>query len=55
MTTATIFLPTTDAEAIAFALDHLEPFEVADFLSDHRDGKDLKPWLDAYHQDRQGA
>ncbi|WP_192856827.1 hypothetical protein [Manganibacter manganicus] len=48
-------LPNTDAEAITFALDRLEPFEVADFLSDYRDGKDLTPWLDAWHQDRRAA
>ena len=48
-------LPSTDADAIAFALDHLEAFEATDFLSDYRDGKDLAPWLDAYHQDRQAA
>lgn len=39
--------PTTDAEAIAFALDNLEPFEVAEFLTEWRDRKPLTPWLDA--------
>ncbi|QIS94678.1 hypothetical protein FQ775_24115 [Nitratireductor mangrovi] len=48
-------VPTTDAEAIAFALDHLDAFEVADFLADWCEGKDPKPWLDAWHQDRQGG
>jgi hypothetical protein len=48
-------IPITDAEAIAFALDHLEPFEVRDFLSDWRNGNDLTPWLEAWHQDRQAA
>lgn len=44
-------IPTTAAEAIAFALDHLEPFEVTDFLTDWREGKDLMSWLDALHVD----
>lgn len=57
MTTSTIIpsLPTSAAEAIAFALDHVEPFEATDFLSDWRNGKDLRPWLDAILQDRQAA
>ncbi|MDQ0511668.1 hypothetical protein [Ancylobacter amanitiformis] len=38
-------LPTTDAQAIAFALDHLEPYEVPEFLKDWRDGKSLRPWM----------
>ena len=48
-------LPTTPAEAINFALDHLEPFEVSEFLSEWREGKDLKPWLAALRADREGA
>lgn len=55
MNIATPALPTFAAEAIAFALDHVAPFEVRDFLSDWRDGKDLRPWLDAILQDRQAA
>lgn len=46
MTTNTPTIPANDAEAIAFALDHLEPFEVAEFLKDWREGRDLKPWLE---------
>lgn len=46
--------PTAD-EAIAFALDHLEPFEVADFLSEWREGKDLGPWLAALYEDQKAA
>lgn len=41
--------------AIGFALDHLEPFEVAEFLKDRRDGRNLKPWLDAWRSDHQTA
>lgn len=41
---ARIFLyDTTDGHAINFALAHLEPWEVAEFLSDYRKG-DLKPY-----------
>ncbi len=36
--------------AVDFALDALEPFEVADFLRDHRNGADLQPWLDAVEE-----
>nr|WP_295467351.1 hypothetical protein [Mesorhizobium sp.] len=36
--------PTTAEEAIAFALDYLEPFEVADFLSDWRAARSLSGW-----------
>lgn len=46
ITTKTPTLPTTDAEAIAFALDHLEPWEVAMFLADWREKKDMTPWLE---------
>lgn len=48
VTTTAPTIPTTHAEAISFALDHLVPFEVADFLTDWRGGKDGKPsveWL----------
>lgn len=58
MTTDT--LPTVAAladprAAIDFALDHLQPFEVADFMRERRDGKDLKPWLDALEADRKAT
>lgn len=46
--TKTPSLPTT-----AFALSHLEPYEIHAFLTDWREGKNLKPWLDALLQDRQ--
>jgi hypothetical protein len=55
MNIATPALPTSAAEAITFALDHVEPFEAADFLSDWREGKDLRPWLHAILQDGQAA
>lgn len=40
-------------EAMNFALDHLEPFEVSEFLTEWRAGKDLGPWLDAVKADRE--
>lgn len=48
-------LPTTDAEAIAFALDRLEPFQTAEFLTEWREGKDLQPWADAWVRDQKAA
>lgn len=41
MTTNPI-LPKTDAEAIAFALDHLHDHERIDFLQEWRDGRDVR-------------
>lgn len=41
--------------AIQFALRALQPFEVADFLRDWANGRDLKPWLDALHHDQDMA
>lgn len=38
-------LPTNDAEAIDFALHHLEPWEVAMFLQDWRNGANMSAWL----------
>lgn len=48
-------LPTTDAEAIAFALDLLQPYELAEFLTEWREGKDLQPWADAWVRDQKAA
>lgn len=58
--TTTDALPTlaslTEPEgAIAFALDYLEPFEVAEFLRDRRDGADLTPYLGALEFDRRNV
>lgn len=38
-------LPTTDAEAIDFALRHVEGWEVATFLADWREGRNMAAWL----------
>lgn len=43
------------ATAINFALDHLEPFEVAEFLRERREGKDLTAWLEGVQHDRHFA
>lgn len=48
-------LPLNDAEAINFALDILQPFEVGEFLREWRDGKDPSPWIVAACQDRGSA
>lgn len=52
VSTANLKLPTTAAEAIAFALDHLPSYETTEFLADWREGKNLQPWLDALKADR---
>ncbi|PBB39575.1 MAG: hypothetical protein E5V67_24220 [Mesorhizobium sp.] len=41
--------------AIQFALRALQPFEIADFLKQWAEGRDLKPWLDALHHDQDMA
>ena len=38
--------------AIGFALEHLQPFELHEFFTERRDGKDLRPWLDAMKRDQ---
>lgn len=50
--TTALTLPTTDAEAIVFALDNLQPWEVAAFLGEWREGKNLQSWLEALEEDR---
>ncbi|KAB2661435.1 hypothetical protein F9K91_24875 [Brucella tritici] len=42
--------PTAD-EAIGFALDVLQPYEIAEFLEEWRQGIDLRPWCDAAKAD----
>ncbi|WP_371344823.1 hypothetical protein [Ancylobacter sp. IITR112] len=38
-------LPTNDAEAIDFALRHVEGWEVATFLADWRERRNMAAWL----------
>ncbi|UOK71459.1 hypothetical protein [Ancylobacter polymorphus] len=42
---ATPSLPMNDAEAIDFALRHVEGWEVATFLADWREGRNMAGWL----------
>lgn len=46
---------TNPEAAIAFALDHLEAFEVAEFLSERREGKSLLPWIETWQARRKVA
>ncbi len=39
-------MPQTDKDAIKFALNHIDPLQIADFLRDWLDGESLKGWLD---------
>lgn len=48
-----LFIPTTSAEAIDFALEVLEPSEVAAFLRDYRDGERLDGWISGLAEDQQ--
>lgn len=43
--TAAPALPTNDAEAIDFALQRVEGWEVATFLADWREGRNMAVWL----------
>jgi hypothetical protein len=48
-----MFLSINDADAaISFALTHLDPFEVTDFLSNWKAGADLTPWFRSIKTDR---
>ncbi|RWI06839.1 MAG: hypothetical protein EOQ89_03660 [Mesorhizobium sp.] len=40
-------------EAIRFALECLEPFEIHEFLTEWHQGKSLQSWVLAYRQDRE--
>ncbi|QND25792.1 hypothetical protein HB773_04575 [Sinorhizobium meliloti] len=67
--TTNAFLPLTaplsDAEmltalknpeaAMGFGLEHLEPFEMYDFIRDWKEGKDLTPWLEAWRRSQKAA
>lgn len=54
---------TTDAEMLAllknpemamrFAIEHIEDFEVRQFLVDLTSGADLTPWVDAWRVDQE--
>ena len=54
MTTNPI-LPKTDAEAIAFALDHLHDHERIEFLGDWRAGRDVQWALEVIEADQKQA
>ena len=41
---------TDPATAINFALDRLEPFQVEEFLREHREGIDLQGWLNSVNE-----
>lgn len=43
------------AIAINFALDHLEPFEVSEFLRERREGQNLAPWVEGVEQSKATA
>ncbi len=55
MAAQTLATPKTADEAIAFALDNLPAFEVADFLKDFREGKSLDWWTTSLAEDRREA
>jgi len=55
MAAVTLAAPKTAEEAIAFALDNLPAFEVADFLKDFREGKPLDWWTASLAEDRKEA
>lgn len=38
-------MPQTDRDAIAFALNHIDPLQIPDFLRDWMDGESLDGWL----------
>lgn len=42
----------TADEAIQFALDDLQPFEVVEFLDDWRNGRPIAPWQAALQADQ---
>ena len=48
-------LPTTDAKAIAFAMDHLHDHERIEFLQDWRAGRDVKWALEVIEADGKRA
>ena len=48
-------LPTTDAEVIAFVLDHLHDHERIEFLQDWRAGRDVKWALEVIEADEKQA
>lgn len=62
---ATLTASTTKAEmlsmlrnpdfAIGWALEHLEPFELASFFTDYKADADLSPWLDAWAEDQKAG
>jgi len=48
-TTEATARPQTDKDAIKFALDHVDPLHIADFLRDWVDEEPLEKWLTSDH------